>query len=72
MIKDLARTEEERWLFRLMFARQLRASPFVARPDVPAERVAALRRAFEDSKKNRDFLAEAGKLNLEITAVSGE
>ena len=72
MIMDLARTEEERQIFRLMFARQVRAWPFVAPPDVPADRVAALRRAFDDTLKDRDFLAEADKLSLEITLVSGE
>ena len=50
-----------------MFARQVMAWPCVAPPDAPAERVAALRRAFDDTLKDRDFLAEADKLNLEIT-----
>ena len=70
MIMDLARTEEERQIFRLMFARQVMAWPFVAPPDVPAERVAALRRAFDDTMKDKDFLAEADKLSLEITPVN--
>jgi tripartite-type tricarboxylate transporter receptor subunit TctC len=72
MIMDLARTEEERQIFRLMFARQVMAWPFVAPPGVPAERVAALRKAFDETMKDKDFLAEADKLSLEITPVSGE
>jgi len=72
MIMDQARTEEERQIFRLMFARQVMAGPCVALSDVPAERVAALRRAFDDTMKNRDFLAEADKLRLEMTPGSGE
>ena len=55
-----------------MFARQVMAWPFVAPPDAPAERVGTLRRAFDDTQKDRDFFAEADKLDLEITPVSGE
>ena len=72
MIMDLARTEEERQIFKLMFARQVMAWPFVAPPGVPTERVDALRKAFDNTMKDRDFLAEAERLGLEITPVSGE
>ena len=47
--------------------------PAVLRPpDVPADRAAALRKAFLDVLKDPEFLAEAEKLKLEITPVSGE
>ncbi len=72
MIMDLARNDEDRQIFKVMFARQVMAWPFAAPPGVPAERVAALRKAFDDTMKDKEFLAEAEKLNLEITPVSGE
>ncbi len=72
MIMDLARTEEERQIFKLVFARQVMAWPFVAPPGVPMERLAALRKAFDDTMKDKEFLAEADRLGLEITPVSGE
>jgi tripartite-type tricarboxylate transporter receptor subunit TctC len=38
----------------------------VAPPGVPAERLAALRKAFEDTVKDKDFLAEAQKMGLPV------
>jgi len=40
-------------------------------PDVPADRVVALRRAFDAMVKDREFLAEATKLRIEIDPLSG-
>jgi tripartite-type tricarboxylate transporter receptor subunit TctC len=72
LIMDLVKTDEQRQIFKVAFARQVMAWPFVAPPGVPADRLAALRKAFNDTMKDKDFLAEAEKLNLEITPVSGE
>ena len=69
---DLAQTEEQKQIFRLIFARQVLGRPFLAPPGLPADRLAALRTAFMDTMKDADFLAEADKLKLEITAVPGE
>ena len=41
-------------------------------PSVPAERVAALRKAVDKALRDEKFLEEAGRLNLEIKSVSGE
>ncbi len=72
MVMDLAKTDEDRQIFKVIFARQVMAWPFTAPPGVPADRVAALRKAFDDTTRDKDFLAEAEKLSLEITPVSGE
>lgn len=72
LIMDLAKTEEQRQMLTLVFARQTMGRPFMAPPGVPADRVAALRKAFMDTMKDKDFLAEAEKGKLEITPVSGE
>jgi tripartite-type tricarboxylate transporter receptor subunit TctC len=69
---DLARTDQERAIFRLMFARQVMAWPFATPPGVPRDRVEALRKAFADTMKDKDFLADANKGNFEIRAVAGE
>jgi tripartite-type tricarboxylate transporter receptor subunit TctC len=55
-----------------VFARQPMGRPFLAPPGIPAERVAILRKAFMDTMKDGEFLAEAGKLKLEINPVSGD
>jgi tripartite-type tricarboxylate transporter receptor subunit TctC len=72
MIMDVAKTDEQRQIFKLIFARQVMAWPFAAPPGVPVDRVAALRKAFDDTLRDKEFLAEAEKLSLEITPVSGE
>ena len=72
LIMDLAKTDEQKQILTLVFARQTMGRPFVAPPGVPADRIAALRKAFMDTMKDKEFLAEAEKAQLEITAVSGE
>ena len=46
--------------------------PFVTAPDVPADRVAALRQGFAETMKDPEFLADAAKNNIEIRPVYGE
>ena len=72
LITELAKTDEQRAILRLIFARQALGRPYLAPPDVPADRVAALREAFMATMKDKDFLAEADKAQLEITPISGE
>jgi tripartite-type tricarboxylate transporter receptor subunit TctC len=72
LVTDLARTDAERQAMRLMFARAEYARPFFLPPDVPVERVQALRRAFDATMKDPAFLAEAAKLQLELSPMTGE
>jgi len=72
LVMDLARTDEQRSILKLIFSRQVMGRPFAAPPDVPKDRVAALRKAFMDTMADKDFLAEAEKAKFEITPVSGE
>jgi tripartite-type tricarboxylate transporter receptor subunit TctC len=66
------KTEQDRQLFELMYGRQNYGRPFVTPPDVPAERVKALREAFESTLKDKDFLAEAARQNMELDPVSAD
>jgi tripartite-type tricarboxylate transporter receptor subunit TctC len=72
LILDLAKTDEQKSIIKLVFARQVVAWPYVAPPGVPQDRADALRKAFMDTMKDKDFLAEADKAKLEILPVSGE
>jgi tripartite-type tricarboxylate transporter receptor subunit TctC len=56
----------------LLFARTEYGRPYFLPPDVPAERVAALRRAFDATMKDEAFAAEAAKLQFEVDPLSGE
>jgi tripartite-type tricarboxylate transporter receptor subunit TctC len=72
LIMDLTKDPDERAALRLIFGRQSVARPYAAPPGVPAERIAALRKAFDDTMKDPAFLAEADKTQLEVEPVSGE
>jgi tripartite-type tricarboxylate transporter receptor subunit TctC len=72
LIMDFAKNEEIKQIFKLVFARQPMGRPFLAAPGIPAERVAALRKAFMDTLHDKEFLAEAARMKLEINPVSGE
>src|SRR5215470_9739709 len=71
LVMDLASSDEERAIFKVVFARQVMAWPFAAPPGVPPERIEALRKGFMDTMADRNFLAEAGKAGLEVRPVSG-
>jgi tripartite-type tricarboxylate transporter receptor subunit TctC len=72
LIVELAKTDEDRAIFKMIFARQVMAWPFAAPPGVPKDRADALRKAFMDTMKDKDFLAEASKANLDINPVPGD
>jgi len=71
LVTDFAKTDEQRAILKMVFARQVMGRPYVAPPNLPADRVALLRSAFMDTMKDRDFLADADKTQLEINPVSG-
>ena len=72
LVMDLARTDEQRAILKLIFGRQVMGRPFVSPPDVPKDRVAVLRKAFMETMADKEFLAEAEKAKFEVTPVSGE
>ncbi|MBX9773225.1 MAG: hypothetical protein K2Y71_02340 [Xanthobacteraceae bacterium] len=71
-VMEQAKTEPQRQAMRLLFARTEFARPYFLPPDVPVERVQALRRAFDATMKDPAFLAEAEKLQIEILPMTGE
>jgi hypothetical protein len=69
---DLAKTDEQRTILKLIFGRQVMGRPFAAPPAVPKDRLDALRKAFMETMSDREFLAEAEQTKSEVTPVSGE
>jgi tripartite-type tricarboxylate transporter receptor subunit TctC len=69
---DLAKDDETKQLLELFSSPAEVGKPVVLGPDVPAERVATICRAFDATVVDRDFLAEAEKLKLDIDPESGE
>jgi tripartite-type tricarboxylate transporter receptor subunit TctC len=71
-LTDLAKTNEQRQVIKLLVAGQGMARPFAAPPGVPADRTAALRAAFDSTLKDPDFLAQATKSKIEVNPVSAD
>ena len=56
----------------LIYAQQQFGRPFVMPPGSPPDRVAVMRKAFLQVLADKDLLAEAEKINLDIEAMSGD
>jgi len=72
LIMDFAKTEKDRRALELLFSPQAVAWPIVAPPDVPKDRITALRRAFDATMKDPAFVAEARKMRIDVEPVTGE
>jgi tripartite-type tricarboxylate transporter receptor subunit TctC len=71
-VPDLVKTDEDRAVLELIFAKYLMGRPYFVPPGVPEDRVAALRTAFDATMADPKLLADAGKLHLEVRPVSGK
>ncbi len=68
---DLAKTKEQRAVLQLLGEVAAVGRPLLTNRGVPADRVAALRKAFDDTMKNAGYLAAAKKINLEVMGIPG-
>jgi tripartite-type tricarboxylate transporter receptor subunit TctC len=71
LILDFTTTDRQRQILKLVLSRQSMARPFAAPADLPAERKAALRKAFDATMADPEFLAEAKQRGLEVNPVGG-
>ena len=69
---DLAKTEADKQVIEFVVSPNLFARPFMAPPGVPAERVAALRKAFNATLDDPDYRAEAAQRKMQVLLVRGE
>ena len=69
---DLAKTEADKQAIEFVVSPNLFARPFMAPPGVPAERVAALRKAFNATLDDPDYRAEAAQRKMQVLLVRGE
>jgi hypothetical protein len=72
LVTDLARNDDERAAMELIFARQVMGRPYLAPPGIPEARRAALRRAFDATLQDPEFLEDARRIDLELNPVTGE
>jgi tripartite-type tricarboxylate transporter receptor subunit TctC len=69
---ELARNDEERQVLSAIMNASEVGTAFFTTPGIPPDRLAALRRAFDETVKDPEFLAEAEKVRLGITPMTGE
>jgi tripartite-type tricarboxylate transporter receptor subunit TctC len=67
---DLVSDSAARQVLELILSRQEMGRPLAAPPGVPAERVAALRAAFDATMRDGEFLAEAQRLRMELDPLT--
>ncbi|HWH77657.1 MAG TPA: tripartite tricarboxylate transporter substrate-binding protein [Candidatus Binatus sp.] len=72
LVINFAKSDEARKLIRsIVHTAGPTARPYVVPPGTPKDRVEMLRKAFTDTLKDAEFLAEAKKANLDINAMDG-
>jgi tripartite-type tricarboxylate transporter receptor subunit TctC len=71
-VDDYAKTEDDRKVFGLIFGTQALGRIFVSPPAMPTARKAALRKALIDTMKDPEFIADATKVQIDISPMTGE
>lgn len=72
LMSDLARNDEEREILTLISSTVALGRPLLTTPRIPADRLAALRKAFDATMKDPEFLAEAKRLKFDLRPAGWE
>jgi tripartite-type tricarboxylate transporter receptor subunit TctC len=72
LIMELTKDPEKLQILKLFVSAHEFARPYAAPPGIPADRAAALIAAFDATTKDKDFLAETAKHQMEVAPVSGK
>jgi tripartite-type tricarboxylate transporter receptor subunit TctC len=67
---DEAKTPEQRQALEFLFAQMEIGRAMAAPPSTPKDRVEILRKAFDETVKDPEFLADAAKLKLDVSPIS--
>ena len=71
LLMDLAKNDEDRQVMKLLSTSVVIGRPLFAGPGVPAERVSMLRRAFDETMTDPDFIKDAKEGKMDLDPVSG-
>jgi tripartite-type tricarboxylate transporter receptor subunit TctC len=71
-IGTFAKTDEQRQILDVLDASDEVGRPFIMSKQVPPDRVAILRKAFDDTMQDKEFLADMEKQQLPVNPISGE
>jgi tripartite-type tricarboxylate transporter receptor subunit TctC len=72
LVTDLADNDEQRKVLELQFTAFELGRPYFVPEGTPADRVTALRRAFDAAMKDKELMADAEKQGLEVNPATGE
>src|SRR5262249_51161869 len=65
-VMDLAKSEDDKRVLRVLVGWTIMGRPFLAPPDIPADRRAALVKAFDETMQDAEFRSDAERQRLEI------
>jgi tripartite-type tricarboxylate transporter receptor subunit TctC len=71
-VGSFATTDQQRQILDVLDASNEVGRPFVMSKLVPADRVAIIRKAFNETMQDKDFLAEMEKQQLPVNPMTGE
>ena len=71
LIMDLATTDDQRAILKVIFSRREFAWPFAAPPDIPEDRNQALPTTFAATAEGPRFLDDARKIQIDVNPISG-
>jgi hypothetical protein len=69
---NFAQTEEDRSVMELFYGQNRFSRPIAAPQGIPADRLVVLRSAFLSALADRETLADAARLGLDVSPVPGE
>ena len=71
LVTDFVKTETQRQMLSLVLSPQKLGRPFFGPAGIPADRLAALQKAFSETMVDDQFLKEAESMQLEISPITG-
>ena len=71
-IGTFAKTDEQRQILDVLDAADEVGRPFIMSKQVPPDRVAIIRKAFDDTMQDKEFLADMEKQQLPVNPMTGE
>jgi tripartite-type tricarboxylate transporter receptor subunit TctC len=69
---DMVKTDAQKRSLELLYSMGVYGRPFVVAPEVPKDRVDALRAAFMKTFEDKEFITEAERMKLDVLATPGE
>lgn len=72
LMMEFAKNEQDRETLKLISAPTALGRPYLAPPDIPADRLAVLRKAFMETLGDKEFVDDMTKLKLDVDPMGSE